>query len=118
MLEKVHGSGVSQHMGADILSFERCAGSCSGCRIFSEKALDCVPTELPASDTEKQRILRLAVALAQPGVQHFYCFCTQRCTPLFSAFSQAVHMSAGSQEDILTTQTDQLGDSESGLHCE
>ena len=37
---------------------------------------------------------------------------------MFSAFSLAVHVSTGSQDDVLTTQADQLGDPESGLHGE
>src|SRR6516165_6866906 len=118
ILEKVHGGRVSQYVWTDFLPLERCTRSRGEGGVFGDETLNRITAELSTTGTEKQRIFRTATAVAQPGVQHLCRFWPKRCAPMFSALSLTMHMGAGSQDDILACQPNQLGNAKPSLHRE
>jgi hypothetical protein len=118
ILKKVHCRGMAKHMRADVFPFERGARSGGRGGIFRDQTLDRITAQLSASGTEKQRIFGPAAAFVQPSPQYLCGFRPQGRASVFSAFSLAVNMRAGSQHDILTLQAYQLGNPEAGLNGE
>jgi hypothetical protein len=63
VVKKVHGGGVPTDMGGDLLLFERRATPRGQMGVFGEEILDRIATESAATDTRKDWILWLTVAL-------------------------------------------------------
>ena len=63
VLEKVHGSGMSQRMWAYVLPLEGLAFFCGDGDVFLDQAFNGIAAELSASDASKERIVRTAMAL-------------------------------------------------------
>jgi hypothetical protein len=118
ILEKVHGSGMSQRVRTYVLPLKGWAFFCGDRDVFLDQAFNGIAAELSASDAGKKRIVRPTMALPHPGFQHFYRFWTERRAPMFSALSLAVNMRTRSQDNVLASQAYQLGDPEARLHGE
>ena len=118
MVEKVHGSGMSQRMWAYVLPLEGLAFFCGDGDVFLDQAFNGIAAELSASDAGKKRIVRTTMAFPHPDFQHFYRFWTERRAPMFSALPLAVNMRTRSQDNVLASQAYQLGDPEARLHGE
>jgi hypothetical protein len=63
MMKEIHGRGMSADMGGDLLLFERRATPRGQIGVFGEEILDRIATESAATDTRKDWILWLTVAL-------------------------------------------------------
>jgi len=86
--------------------------------VFSDEALDRIPAESPAADAGKDWLFGLTVLFSQPGIHRSCRLRAQRRATLFSAFSQTTDMGSGSKHDILAVQSNQLGNTQTGLNSE
>ena len=118
ILEKVHCCGMPQRMWTYVLTLKGLAFVCGDGDVFLHQAFNGIAAELSASDADKERIVRTAMALPYPGFQHFCRFWTKRCASMFSALSLAVDMGTRSQNNVLASQAYQLGNPKASLHGE
>jgi hypothetical protein len=95
---------MTKHMWTDLLPLERRARARGSGGILGDDTFNRIAAQLSASGADKERIFGTAAAFAQPTLQHLHGFRPQRRTPVFPAFSLAVDVRAGSQNEILTSQ--------------
>ena len=114
-LEQFHGSGVTEHMRRDLLSFQRRAVLPCRSGMLGHEPFDRVAAQGSAAVGGKHRIFRLGTLPLKPVTEHGDGVATKRRRAVLSALSFAAQMGAVADDDVLAPQPNELRDSEPGL---
>ena len=86
--------------------------------VVGEAPFDRVAAEASAGDGREQWIGGSAGTFPEPRFEDRFGGRHQRCSSLFSAFADRVHVGAGGERDVLAGETGEFGDPQSGLDRE
>ena len=114
-LQQVHGTGVPERVGCDVLGPQRRAGSGGFSDMDADAPLDRVAAERPAGAGGEQRVDGRAAPFGEPGSQHRDGGGQQRGAPFLAPFADGVHVRAGAEDDVADGEGGQLGDPQPGL---
>lgn len=115
-LEQVHGRGVPEYVGGDLLSSQGEAALARRRAVLRDEALDRVSAQALSTSPGKQRLFGLRAPLSEPGCEDRDNLLSQWGGALLPALAGTANMSATAKDDVAACQARELRDAKAGLN--